>query len=89
MSIVRPLALILAAVPMALSAAPQAPQTAPSSQTALDRYVAAPDGSFAWKAVRELPAEGVTATLIEMTSQQWLEAEVCGRIGSRSFGRRR
>ena len=57
-----------------------APQSAPaqSGQTALDRYVAAPDANFTWKAVRELPAaEGVTATLIEMTSQQWLtEKEV-------------
>ena len=55
-----------------------APQSAtarahPSAQTALDRYVAAPDANFTWKVVRELPAaEGVTATLIEMTSQQWL-----------------
>ena len=52
----------------------QAPQPARASspQTALDRYVAAPDPSFTWKAVRELPAEGATATLIEMTSQRWL-----------------
>ena len=55
-----------------------APQTAAtaraqSSLTALDRYVAAPDPNFTWKVVRELPAaDGVTATLIEMTSQQWL-----------------
>jgi PhoPQ-activated pathogenicity-related protein len=53
------------------------PARATSPQTALDRYVAAPDPSFAWKAVRELPAEGATATLIEMTSQRWLtEQEV-------------
>jgi PhoPQ-activated pathogenicity-related protein len=57
----------------------QAPQPAreASPQTALDRYVAAPDPSFTWKVSRELPAEGVTATLIEMTSQRWLtEQEV-------------
>ena len=68
----------LAVLPMALlAAAPQAPARALPSTTALDRYVAAPDASFAWKAVRELPAEGVTATLIEMTSQRWLtEKEV-------------
>jgi PhoPQ-activated pathogenicity-related protein len=49
-----------------------------SPQTALDRYVAAPDSNFAWKPVRDLPApEGVTATLLEMTSQRWLtEQEV-------------
>ena len=61
-----------------LHQAPQ-PQTAreTSRQTALDRYVAAPDPAFTWKVVRELPAEGVTATLIEMTSQRWLtEQEV-------------
>src|SRR5439155_13360433 len=53
----------------------QAPARAGSSQTALDRYVAAPDPSFAWKVVGQLPAEGVTATLIEMTSQRWLTEE--------------
>ena len=59
-----------------LQPAPQ-PARATSPQTALDRYVAAPDPSFAWKVVRELPAEGATATLIEMTSQRWLtEQEV-------------
>ena len=56
----------------------QAPQRAPERRTALDRYVAAPDPAFAWKAVRTLKAPaGVTATLLEMTSQRWLtEAEV-------------
>jgi PhoPQ-activated pathogenicity-related protein len=68
----------LAVLPMALlTAGPQAPARAVTPTTALDRYVAAPDASFAWKAVRELPAEGATATLIEMTSQRWLtEKEV-------------
>ena len=43
------------------------------TETALDRYVAAPDSNFRWSPVRELPAgEGLTATLIEMTSQRWL-----------------
>src|SRR5687768_699199 len=55
----------------------QASARARSSQTALDRYVAAPDAAFAWKVVRELPAEGVAATLLDMTSQRWLtEQEV-------------
>lgn len=61
------------AVPDAGRAPQSAPARAQSGQTALDRYVAAPDANFSWKAVRELPAgDGVTATLIEMTSQQWL-----------------
>jgi PhoPQ-activated pathogenicity-related protein len=56
----------------------QQPAPSRSSATALDRYVAAPDPSFAWKVVRELPAdEGTVASLLEMTSQQWLtEQEV-------------
>ena len=62
-----------------LGATPQPAQRAThrAPETALDRYVAAPDPNFAWKVVRELPAEGATATLIEMTSQKWLtEKEV-------------
>ncbi len=65
------------------TAAPAAAQTGAarlpqSAETALDRYVAAPDSSFAWKAVRDLPAgDGLTATLLDMTSQRWLtEKEV-------------
>jgi PhoPQ-activated pathogenicity-related protein len=60
-------------VPVAGPAPQPATARAQSSLTALDRYVAAPDPNFTWKVVRELPAaDGVTATLIEMTSQQWL-----------------
>ena len=42
------------------------------SETALDRYVAAADASYTWKAVRQLPSEGATTTLLTMTSQRWL-----------------
>jgi PhoPQ-activated pathogenicity-related protein len=57
----------------ALSSAPQhTPARADHAQTALDRYVAVPDPSFGWKVLKELPADGATATLIEMTSQRWL-----------------
>ena len=55
-----------------LAGTPQAPARGRSAKTALDRYVAAPDTTFSWKVVRELPAEGATATLLEMTSQRWL-----------------
>jgi PhoPQ-activated pathogenicity-related protein len=59
--------------PLAVPAPPQpATARAQTALTALDRYVAATDANFSWKVARELPAEGVTATLIEMTSQQWL-----------------
>ena len=65
-------------IPLSVRVAPQQPSArARSSQTALDRYVAAPDATFAWKVLRELPAEETTATLLEMTSQRWLtEQEV-------------
>ena len=71
MSLSRFTTALLAAAP------PQAPQPQRTPETALDRYVAAPDANFAWKVVREQSAEGVTATLLEMTSQKWLtEKEV-------------
>ena len=54
----------------------QAPRPVEAT-TALDRYVSAPDSSFSWKVLRDLPADGVSATLVEMTSQRWLtDAEV-------------
>ena len=65
----------LAYVP--LTGRAQAPASNRASQTALDRYVAAADPNFSWKVSRQLPVEGATATLLEMTSQKWLtEQEV-------------
>jgi len=71
LSFVAPVVIVC---PLALLAQPgQEASTRPSGQlTALDRYVAAPDPSFAWKVVRESRAEGATSTLLEMTSQRWL-----------------
>ena len=69
---------LAAALPLVAAALPQQPASfARASETALDRYVAAPDPSFEWKVLRDLPAPGVTATLLDMTSQRWLtEREV-------------
>ena len=53
----------------------RAERQARATETALDRYVAAPDPAYTWKVVRDLPATGVTATLIDMTSQRWLTAQ--------------
>src|SRR4030095_10704289 len=54
-----------------------ASSTSRASETALDKYVAAPDPTYAWSVSKTLPAEGATATLIDLTSQKWLtEAEV-------------
>ena len=61
----------------ALLAQQPAASTARASETALDRYVAALDPSFAWTVSKTLPAgDGATATLIDLTSQRWLEQEV-------------
>jgi PhoPQ-activated pathogenicity-related protein len=66
-----------------ITSAPAVPdQASPASharaiETALDRYVQAPDAHFRFRAVANLPASGATATLLDMTSQQWLtEKEV-------------
>jgi PhoPQ-activated pathogenicity-related protein len=73
--LLAPIALALTSA-LLTTASAQAPQPR-RSETALDRYVAAPDASFAWKVLRDLPVEGATATLLEMTSQKWLtEKEV-------------
>ena len=59
-----------------VTAQSSAPAPAPrAGATALDRYVAAPDSLFAFTKVGHLPASGgVTATVLELTSQQWLTA---------------
>jgi PhoPQ-activated pathogenicity-related protein len=54
-----------------------AASTARASETALDRYVAAPDASYSWAVSKTLPAgDGATAALIDLTSQRWFEQEV-------------
>ena len=46
-------------------------------ETALDRYVAAPDPAFAWKLVDTVPGTGYTTYILELTSQSWrTEADV-------------
>jgi len=49
-----------------------APSTARAAQTALDRYVAAPDPAFSWTVARTIPLEGATAAVLDLTSQKWL-----------------
>lgn len=43
-----------------------------SEQTALDRYVAAPDTNYSFHLVRRVPGQGETTFILEMTSQAWL-----------------
>ncbi len=42
-----------------------------SAETALDRYVKAPDPSFKWSAAPSTKVSGLTLTQIDMTSQTW------------------
>jgi PhoPQ-activated pathogenicity-related protein len=44
------------------------------SETALDRYVAAPDPAYGYTLLSTLPGPGYTAYVLEMTSQQWRTA---------------
>ena len=43
--------------------------------TALDDYVAAPDPAYAWEVVSTLEGDGVSAKVLEMTSQSWLTSD--------------
>lgn len=47
---------------------------APAGETALDRYVKAPDAAFRFSVVATRPGEGHTAYVLEMVSQRWLTA---------------
>src|SRR5436190_9403172 len=66
------LALLLClVVPLAVGSA------ASVQETALDRYIAKPDPSYAWKLVNTIAGEGYKGYVLELTSQTWrTEAEV-------------
>jgi PhoPQ-activated pathogenicity-related protein len=66
------LALSLLASGTVHNQAPAAASHVRALETALDRYIAAPDPHFRFRAVRTLAAGGATATVLDMTSQQWL-----------------
>lgn len=57
------LLVVLAALSFAAAAA--------SKETALDRYVHAPDASYKWELVNTIPGEGFTAYILDLTSQTW------------------
>src|SRR6266487_2106354 len=59
--------------------APSADRTRLSSQTALDRYVAAPDPNYKWHLVNTVPGEGYTTYIVDMTSQAWLTTNEVNR----------
>ena len=47
-------------------------RTQADEQTALDRYVAAPDTNYSYRIVNTIPGEGHTTFVLDMTSQAWL-----------------
>jgi PhoPQ-activated pathogenicity-related protein len=62
------------------AAVPQSRAEAQQRETALDRYVAAPDPNFRFAKAGELRALGdVSVTLLELTSQQWLTSKEVDR----------
>ena len=48
-------------------------------ETALDRYVKAPDAAYKWTLVKTIPGDGVTAYVLDMTSQSWLTKDEVDR----------
>ena len=48
-----------------------APALLRAEETALDRYVAKPDSTFAWSVVKTVPGEGSTQYIVDMKSQTW------------------
>jgi PhoPQ-activated pathogenicity-related protein len=47
-----------------------------AQQTALDRYVAAPDPAYQWKIVRSFEQSGAAITVIDLVSQSWRGGDV-------------
>lgn len=39
--------------------------------TALDRYIAQPDDSYAWKVIKTVPGDGLTTYIVDLKSQTW------------------
>ena len=65
-------ALVLWAVMMLVLPVAAAPRAVPSDrQTALDRYVAKPDASYAWTMAVSVRDDSATGFAIDLTSQTW------------------
>jgi PhoPQ-activated pathogenicity-related protein len=56
-------------IPIALLAA--GPLGLRAEETALDRYVARPDPTYAWQVVRTVSGDGLTQYIVDLTSQTW------------------
>jgi hypothetical protein len=42
-----------------------------AEETALDRYVAGPDPTYAWQVVRTVPGPGMIQYVVDLKSQTW------------------
>ena len=62
---VRILSMLLFALVAAVASAE------PPAKTALDDYVAKPDGSYRWKLAKTVPGNGFTTYVVDLTSQTW------------------
>ncbi len=49
------------------------------TETALDRYVHAPDPAFQWRLLSTIPGDGITTFVLEMVSQNWLTPQEVDR----------
>ena len=58
---------------------PVAPTDLNLGETALDRYVASPDDTFAWKVVSKRSAAGATIYVVDLKSQTWLRKDEVDR----------
>lgn len=50
-----------------------------AGETALDRYIAKPDASYAWKLLSQTAEPGQTTFVISLTSQTWRSADEVDR----------
>jgi PhoPQ-activated pathogenicity-related protein len=48
-----------------------APPIARADETALDRYIAKPDPTYAWQVVKQIPGNPMTQYVIDLKSQTW------------------
>jgi PhoPQ-activated pathogenicity-related protein len=67
-------AILRSLVMTVLSVAPAVAVTAAAGETALDRYVAAPDAHYQYALAHTIVGDGYTGHLLRMTSQQWRSA---------------
>jgi PhoPQ-activated pathogenicity-related protein len=59
--------------------ASSADRTRLSPQTALDRYIAAPDANYKWQLVNTVRGDGYTTYIVDMISQGWLTTNEVNR----------